>query len=68
MDAVHVTAFSQPCFKRELVYAKSSTSRWIASRSCKLSAKQCRMLRVTAPPHRRAAAVCPADRACCLQL
>jgi hypothetical protein len=29
------------CFSRALVYAKSSTSRWIASRSRKLSARSC---------------------------
>jgi hypothetical protein len=37
------TAFQQPrrCFSRELVYAKSSISRWIASRARKLSARWC---------------------------
>ena len=63
------TASQQPRFSRELVYAKSSTSRWIASRSRKLS--DWSVLRVTAPPHRRAEAVCVADiacRACCLEL
>jgi hypothetical protein len=37
MDARTCTAYQQPCFSHELVYAKSSTSRWIASRSRKLS-------------------------------
>ena len=31
----------RPCFNRELVYARSSTSRWIASRSLKLSDRSC---------------------------
>jgi hypothetical protein len=35
------TAYQQPFFSRELVYAKSSTSRWIASRSRKLSGRSC---------------------------
>jgi hypothetical protein len=35
MGAYTYTTYQQPrpCFNRELVYAKSSTSRWIASRS-----------------------------------
>jgi hypothetical protein len=35
------TAYQQPRFSRELVNAKSSTSRWIASRSLKLSGRSC---------------------------
>jgi hypothetical protein len=37
------TAYQQPrpCFRRELVYAKSSCWCWIASRSRKLSARSC---------------------------
>jgi hypothetical protein len=37
------TAYQQPipCFSRELVYAKSSTSRWVASRSRTLSVRSC---------------------------
>jgi hypothetical protein len=35
------TAYQQPRFSRALVYAKSSTSCWIALRSRKLSARSC---------------------------
>jgi hypothetical protein len=64
---VHIPISSLPCFSRELVYAKSS-SRWIASRSRKLSVRFVHVLRVPAPPHRRAAAMCAADITCCLEL
>jgi hypothetical protein len=37
----YIYPYQQPRFSRELVHAKSSTSRWIASRSLKLSDRSC---------------------------